>query len=63
MIPPAYIQVSEGETLVQKGDIITAMDLRKLEESGALSTTTSLQQMLGILLVFAGPRRRRSTST
>lgn len=54
MIPPAYIQVSEGETLVQKGDIITAMDLRKLEESGALSTTTSLQQMLGILLVFLG---------
>lgn len=54
MISPAYIQVSEGELIIQKGDIVTSLDVRKLEESGSLSTMDSLQQMLGIFLLFAG---------
>jgi putative nucleotidyltransferase with HDIG domain len=54
MIQPAYIQVSEGEKILDKGDIVTILDMRKLEESGVFSTVTSLQQMLGIFLIFAG---------
>jgi putative nucleotidyltransferase with HDIG domain len=54
MIQPAYIQVSEGEKILDKGDIVTLLDMRKLEESGVFSTVTSLQQMLGIFLIFAG---------
>lgn len=70
MIPPAYIQVSEGEKILDKGDIVTVLDMRKLEESGIFSTVTSLQQMLGIFLIFAGltaafyvySRKKRSRS-
>lgn len=54
MIPPACIRVSEGEKILDKGDIVTVLDMRKLEESGVFSTFTSLQQMLGIFLIFAG---------
>jgi len=52
-VPTFYEQVNEGEVIVNKGEIVTAMTLRKLEKSRVLEVTFSVRRLLGIFLVLA----------
>ena len=53
LVPTFFEQVNEGEVIVNKGEIITAITLRKLEKSRVLATSFSLRRLLGIFLALA----------
>jgi hypothetical protein len=52
LVAPVYVEVAEGQKIVQKDEVITELQLRELELAGIFSISSSLRQVLGIVILL-----------
>jgi len=52
-VDPVVVNVQRNEMIVRQGDIVTAVDIEKLQQLGLLQTTPAAIRILGLALIVA----------